>query len=148
MTSAFTVTFSGSSSSVLQSNFLPEIMLDVKNYDYSCALLDLIITNEESENVDKIADLGVIQVKCDIISESYINGGRNHIIHQFYASMSHVKGQALVEIPQHLNYFPVKVQNLRSIQISIVDREGDQINIFDSDIICRLNIKRESIKSV
>lgn len=146
MTSLLTITFSGrpSSSSVLQCNFLPEIMLDA-NYDYSCALLDLFIANERSENLGKIVESGVIQIKCDIISESLINGERNHIIHQFYASTSHVKGLALVEIPKHLNYFRVKVKNLRSIQISIVDQKGKQLDIHDSDIICRLNIKRESI---
>lgn len=144
MTSSLTVTFSGSSS-VLQNNFLPEIILDA-NCDYTCALLDLIIiANEQSNDLDKIVDLGVIRIECDILSESYINGERNHTIHQFYASASYLKGQALVEIPKHLNYFPIKVKNLRSIQISIVDKKGEQIDNYNSDIICRLNIKRESI---
>lgn len=114
--------FSGAST-VLQSNFLPEIMLD-ERYDYSCALLDLIIKNKKNSNntaddLKKIIRLGVIQIKCDIVSGSYINVVQDHTIHQFASSASIVKGQEFVEIPKHLNYLPIKSKNLRSIRISI-----------------------------
>lgn len=142
MSSTFTVTFSGASS-VLQSNFLPEIILD-ENYDYSCALLDLIIKN--CTNVDKINKLNVIHIDCDVICGSYINGERKHTIHQFATCTSQVKGQTFAEIPKHLNYFPIKIKNLQSIQISIVDSNGEPIKIYGGDIICRINIKRDSNK--
>lgn len=145
MTSPLTVTFSGSSS-ILQVNFLPEIILSEK-CDYSCALLDLIITSKNSDELKKIIDLGVIHIDCDIISGSYINGVRKHIIHQFSTSASHVKGQILVEIPKNLNYFPIKTRNLHSIQISIVDCKGKVISINDADINCRINIKRSNCEN-
>lgn len=104
MTSSLTVTFS-SATSVLQTKFLPEIMLD-DNYDYSCALLDLIIKNIDLE---KIADLGLIRIDCDIISGSYINGQRNHTIHQFAPGTLYVKGQTLLEVPK-------KVKNPRQVK--------------------------------
>lgn len=136
--SSLTVTFSGKTS-VLQANFFPEIMLD-DNYEYSCALLDLIIKN--SPDLKKIIDLGVIRIDCDIISESYINGERKHVIHQF-ATTPLVKGQtSFVEIPKHLNYFPIKTKSLQSIQISIFDHSGQLVDTKGADIICRINIKR------
>lgn len=153
MTTSLTVTFSGNTS-VLQSSFLPEIMLD-ENYDYSCALLDLII-----QKMEKRIKLNVIRVNCDLICGSYINGERIHTIHQFATCTSVVKvvkkevveeekkktieTQTLVEIPKNLNYFPVKTKNLRSIQISIVDQNGSLVDLHGCEIICRINIKRDS----
>lgn len=140
MTSSFTVTFSGKSS-ILQSYFYPEITLD-EDCDYSCALVDLIIA--DSNDLTEIVNLGVIHIDCDIISSSYINGKSNHTIHQFAASTSNVKGRLFVEIPTHLNYFPVKVKNLRSIQIFLADRTGKLLNIYGGEIICRINIKKDN----
>lgn len=137
MTSVLTIAFSGKSP-ILQTNFLPEIMLD-DQYDYSCALLDLIIENRSSSKIDIP---GLIRINCDIISGSYINGVREHTIHQFAASTSLETGQNFVEIPKHLNYFPVKTNNLQSIQISIVDHEGKSIKN-EGDINIRINIKRD-----
>lgn len=142
MTSSLTVAFSGTESK-LQADFLPEIILD-ENCDYSCALLGLIIKNKEKKDLNKILNLGVIHIVCDIVSESYINGQRCHIIHQFDTSASYAKDKTCVEIPKHLNYFPIKVKRLRSIQISIVDHNGGLVNIHGGDIICRINIKRDS----
>lgn len=138
MTSSLTFAFSGKAP-VLQMHFLPEIILD---NDYSCALLDLTIEN--CTNLKKIIELGVIHIDCDIISGSYINGERKHTIHQFATTTAHVKGQTLVQIPKQLNYFPVKTKNLHSIQVSITDRNGQQVDIFSANIICRINIKRDN----
>lgn len=141
MTSSLTITFSGASS-VLQSYFLPEIMLD-EECDYSCALLDLIIKAQKDTDLDEILKLNIIRINCDVISGSYIKGERRHAIHQFATGASHVKDQILVEIPKNLNYFPIKTKNLSSIQISIVNQEGNLADIHSADIICRINIKKD-----
>lgn len=146
MTSSLTVTFTGTES-VLRVDFLPDIILD-DDCDYSCALIDLIIkdcknTNGEKINLEGIINFNLLYINCDIISNSYINGVQCHRIHQFATRASHVKGGILLETPKHLNYFPIKNNNLRSIQISIVDKDGKPINLSGGDIICRINIKRE-----
>lgn len=146
MTSSLTVAFSGESSS-LKVNFFPEIILDAQN-DYSCALLDLFIrNNSKNENDSTINISGLLRIDCDIILGSYINGERKHTIHQFVASTSLAKGRTFVETPKHLNYFPLKTKNLRSIQISIVNPKGQLVVLNECDIICRINIKRDSEKS-
>lgn len=160
MSSSITVTFSGKSS-VLQSYFLPEIILDA-DCDYSCALLDLYIKNKNEADLRRIVELSVVRINCDIISGSYINGERSQTIHQFATSTSVVKGhkavkkqsgasevsldvkdQTFVEIPKHLNYFPIKSKNLSSIRISIVNQDGNLVDIDGAYIICRINIKRD-----
>lgn len=146
MTSLLTVTFTGTFTAPLQANFFPEIILD-EEVEYSCALVDLIIKN--SNDLDKLIKLDVIHIKCDIISGSYINSGRNQVIHQFATCTSHVKGKTFVESPKNLIYLPLKTKNLRSTQISILDHKGKPVNITSGEIICRINIKRENnVKTV
>lgn len=137
MTSSLTVTFSGKSS-VLQADFFPEITLEPDS-NYSCALLDLIIY--QISNLDKIKQIDLVRINCDIISGSYINGKRCHTIHQFPASTSQAKNKIFVEIPKHISYLPVKPKNLRSIQISIVDCDGKLVDISGGTISCRNNKK-------
>lgn len=141
MSSPLTVTFSGKSS-LLLCNFLPEIVLD-EECEYSCALLDLIIKSNHAFELKELVNLEVMYINCDIISESYINGVQNQIIHQFATRAAVAKGQTFVEIPKHLNYFPIKTKNLRSIQISIVNHKGVLINITGGEITCRINIRRD-----
>ena len=140
MTSSLIVTFSGTSP-LLKANFFPEITLDAAS-DYTCALLDLIIY--DSKVVNKIKELEVIRVECDIISDSYINGVHSHTIHQFATSASLVNNKTFVEIPKHLTYLPVKINNIRSIHISIVDHNRELVDIISGNIICRINIKRHN----
>lgn len=152
MVSLLTVAFSGTKS-VLQANFLPEIALD-EDFDYSCALLDLFVKckadpieeiNKKNINVfKKLTNFGEMHIACDIISDSYINNQRSHTIHQFNTTTSNVIGQTFVEIPKHLNYLTVKVKNLHSIQISIVDRNGKLVDFNGGEIICRINIKKDA----
>lgn len=134
MVSSLTLTLS-SKSSVLQTDFLPELMLD-EQHEYRCALIDLLIQNKSNE---KITIRGVIHVDCDIISDSYINGVRKHTIHQFVASASLASSQILVESAKHLIYFPVNSKSLRTIHLSVLDSEGKPIK---GDITARINIKR------
>lgn len=143
---SFTITFSNTASSVLQSFFLPEIMLD-GDHDYSCAFLDLFIKTKQNADLTKIIKSNVLRINCDMAFGSYINGKRTHVIHQFAPSASYVKDQILVETPKNLNYFPIKSKNLHSIQISVVDNtDGNLIDIHGADIICRISIKRDCIQ--
>lgn len=135
--SSITVGFEGKSSR-LEADFLPEIMLD-PNSEYCCALVDIIITN--CVEMSKLTDQNVLRVECDIKTSSYINGPRSRSFHQFAPSTSRVNSGTLVEIPQNLIYFPVKIKNLRSIQISLVNREGQLVDL-KGDLNYRIHIKK------
>lgn len=137
MKTLLTCAFTGESTE-LQSRFFPELLL---GDGYSCALLDLTVTSTMSE--EALLLLGEIRINCDIISDSYINGKQSRVIHQFVVSKANVQGNRLFEAPKNLNYFPVKVERLHSIHISIVDSVGKLLNITGGDIICRIVIKRD-----
>lgn len=142
MTSSILVTFSGKSP-ILTAHFFPEIILDAQ-YNHSCALVDLIIY-DSIEEINKIKDLGLIRVECDIISESYINGAQSRLLYQFTPDASPVNNnnKAFVEIPKHLIFLPVKTKILSSLQISFFNHNEKLIDIADANIVCRLNIKRD-----
>lgn len=96
-----------------------------------------------SEHIANITNIDVIRIECDIVSGSYWNGKICHTIHQF----SHCKvspGFKFIEVPSHLIYFPLKERekNIRSIQISIVDQNGELIDFRGEQISCRIHIKR------
>lgn len=134
MKSSFTCTLTGTTSH-LQCSFCPEIILDG---EYSCALLDFSIANTSGVSID----LSEIRIECDIISDSYINGEQSHIIHQcMHKSLPDKRN--LVETPNELNFFPVKVKRLQTIHISIVDKNGNLVDSKNSYIICRIAIKRD-----
>lgn len=96
-----------------------------------------------SKSIVKITQTDVIRIECDIVSDSYINGEHCHTIHQF----SHCKvnpGYKFIEVPQHIIYLPIKEKRLRTIQISIVDQNGNLIDFRGEQISCRIHIKKVS----
>lgn len=94
-----------------------------------------------SDHIAKITTIDVIRIECDIASGSYINGKHCHTIHQF----SHCKvkpGYKFIEVPQHIVYFPMNDRRLQSIQISVIDQDGNLIDFRGEQISCRIHIKR------
>lgn len=94
-----------------------------------------------SEHIVRITNIDIIRIECDIVSGSYINGQHSHTIHQF----SHCKvapGYKFIEVPRHLIYLPTKDRQLRSIQISVVDQNGELVDFRGEQISCRVHIKK------
>lgn len=147
MTSELTVAFTGTTSE-LQVNFFPEIILENENEYFNCAFLDLLIMKDkkatENVNLKEIFDLDLICVNCDLISGSYINGVQCRTIHQFTGRSLQVKGGTVFETPEFLNFFRIKNRNLQSIQISITDKAGVPINTKGANIICRIKIVKRA----
>lgn len=93
-----------------------------------------------SDHIAKITDIDVIRIECDIVSGSYINGKHCHTIHQF-SNCKVPPGYKFIEVPHHMIYLPIKDRQLRSIQISIVDQDGNLIDFRGEQISCRIHIK-------
>lgn len=94
-----------------------------------------------SEHIQKITDIDVIRIECDIVAGSYINGKHCHTIHQF-SNCKVPPGYKFIEVPQHLIYLPIKEKRLRSIQISIIDQDDNLIDFRGEQISCRIHIKK------
>lgn len=94
-----------------------------------------------SETTVKIVHIDLIRIECDIVSGSYINGKQSHTLHQF----SHCKvapGYKFIEVPQNLIYLPVRDRELQSIELTIVDQNGNLIDFRGEEINCRIHIKK------
>lgn len=94
-----------------------------------------------SEHIAKITDIDVIRIECDIVSDSYINGKNCHTIHQF-SNCKVPPGYKFIEVPRHIIYLPIKETRLPSIQISVIDQNGDLIDFRGEQISCRIHIKK------
>lgn len=94
-----------------------------------------------SDHIAKITDIDVIRIECDIISGSYINGKLCHTIHQF-SNCKVAPGYKFIEVPRHIVYLPIKERQLRSIQISVVDQDGNLVDFRGEQISCRIHIKK------
>lgn len=95
----------------------------------------------ESEEAIRISKLNVIRIECNIISGAYVNGKLCHAIYEFASNKVDI-GYKIIEQPQNIIYLPVIPRRISSIQISVVDQNGDLIDFRGEDITCRIHIKR------
>lgn len=96
-------------------------------------------TSDKIVNIQNIHNLSVI---CDLTAGSYHNGKATHVIYDFNPSAD--PGYKIREQPKHLIYLPIVRRRISTINISIVDQNGDLVDFRGEAITCRLHIKRDS----
>lgn len=94
----------------------------------------------ESQLPANILKVNVIRVECNIITGSYLNNQPSHTIHEFSPKVP--PGYKIIEVPQHVIYFPITVKNIQRIDLSIVDQHSQLINFRGETITIRLHIKK------
>lgn len=94
-----------------------------------------------SENTVSITSLNTIAVECDICVGSYNNGEPGHSIYEFPINVEY--GYKIVEVPKHIVYLPINRYSIPSIQIRIVDQDGQLIDLRGEKFTCRIHIKRD-----
>lgn len=87
-----------------------------------------------------IMKINVIRIECDIINGAYINNIAAHTIHQFSPKVD--PGYKIVEVPNTIIYFPIIVRSISSINLALVDQNGNSINFRGETITIRLHIKK------
>lgn len=87
-----------------------------------------------------ILKVNVIRVECNIITGSYLNNQPSHTIHEFSPRVP--PGYKIIEVPQHVIYFPITVKSIQRINLSIVDQHSQLINFRGETITIRLHIKK------
>lgn len=98
-------------------------------------------TTKDSERVVTITSLNVIAVECDIVSGSYTNGRRGYSIHEFAPAVQ--PGFKIIEVPKHIIYLPLNRSVISSIQIKVVDQDGNPIDFRGEKVTCRIHIKKD-----
>ena len=97
--------------------------------------------SQESERVVNILSINSILVNIDIISGSYVNGIAQPTIYSFFPNVS--PGHKIVENPSNLIYLPVTLDVIHSIQITLADQDGNQINLRGENVTIRFHIREE-----
>ena len=80
-------------------------------------------------------------MNLDIISGSYVNGIAQHTIYSFFPNVS--PGHKIVENPKTVIYLPITLHVIHSIQITLEDQDGNQLDLRGENITIRFHIKEK-----
>lgn len=94
-----------------------------------------------ADNVVQVHHINNIRVECDLITGAYHNGQSSRTIHEF-SSISPV-GYKICERPTNLIYLPIVKRRINTLNVSIVDQDGNLIDFRGEKITCRFHIKRD-----
>ena len=94
---------------------------------------------QESENPVNILRINSILVNIDIISRSYVNGLRNPTIYSFFPNVS--PGYKIIETPANLVYLPITLDAIYTIETSLTDQNGQQLNLRGENISIRFHVR-------
>ena len=92
-----------------------------------------------SDHPVKILRVNALRVECNLTAGAYLNGERVHTIHEFFPAVP--PGFKIIEIPAQVIYLPITVNIINSIQIRILDQDGNLANFREETITIRLHIK-------
>lgn len=97
--------------------------------------------SQESERVVDILSINSILVNVDIISGSYVNGRSQPTIYSFFPNVS--PGHKIVENPKTVIYLPITLDVVHIIQITLIDQDGNQLDLRGENITIRFHIREK-----
>lgn len=95
----------------------------------------------KSDKIVNIHHINNIRIDCDLTTGSFHNGAKTHTIYEFSPSVN--PGYKITEQPKNLIYLPIIRRRINTINISIVDQNGDLVDFRGETITCRIHIKRD-----
>lgn len=95
----------------------------------------------KSDRIINIQRINNLRIDCDLISGSFHNGEKTHTIYEFDPSVD--PGYKINEQPKHLIYLPVVRRRISTVNISILDQNGELVDFRGENITCRIHIKRD-----
>lgn len=124
-----------------------DLTIDFTRKDCIGALLGFskkILENEriyESDKLVNINHINCIRIECDLTTGSFHNGKGTHTIYEFTPKVA--AGYKISEQPRNLIYLPVVQRRINTVNIDIVDQDGQLIDFRGETITCRIHIKRD-----
>lgn len=100
-----------------------------------------IYTNKyhESENIVNIINISSILVNIDCISGSHVNGLQKPVIYSFFPDVS--PGYKIIETPQNLVYLPLTSDTIFTLETSLTDQDGNDLNLRGEELTMRFHIR-------
>lgn len=90
-------------------------------------------------NTVDIIRVNAINITCNIIQGSYLNGENKHILHCFYPTVE--PGYKIVEKPHNLVYLPLSTSHISDIVLNVLDQNGNLVDFRGEEITIRIHIK-------
>lgn len=94
----------------------------------------------ESGEVVDINNVSAIDLMCNIVDGSYINGEPSHILYHFYPDVP--PGYKIIEVPEQKIYMPVNTNIITNIVIRAVDQLGRVIHLRGEELTVYSRIRR------
>lgn len=122
--------------------------IDFKNYP--CHIGDILgFTNTTihendlgvSNSLVKITSVDVVNVECNIISGSYINGQPSHTLFSFCPN-NVSPGYKISLHPTNMLFLPVNTKQLSNITLRLVDQDNKLVNFRGEQIVIQLNLRK------
>ena len=96
----------------------------------------------KSDNIVQIIQISTINIDCNLVSGSYINGKKCNILYSF-PSYTVPVGHKIIERISHPVYLPIlKTSIISSIHIKIINEDQDLINFNGEEISMSLELKQ------
>lgn len=96
---------------------------------------------KSEHDIQNIHDIAVILINCDLIAGSFYNGVPSHTMHEFTPQID--SNYKINEQPKNLIYLPLVRRRINSIHITVVDQNGELLNLLGKQIRCRIHIKKD-----
>ncbi len=98
---------------------------------------------KEGSKMINLSGFNTINIHANLISGSFLNGVRTHILHSFTPE-THF-GYKIVEVPHTVIYHPLNTYELTDLEISVKDEQNQLLDFNNEDICLSLILKRDSV---
>jgi len=94
-----------------------------------------------SNSLVKISNVDVVNVECNIISGSYMNGEPSHTLFSFNPNMV-PPGYKISLYPPNMLFLPVNIKQLSNITLRLTDQDNQLVNFRGEQIVVQLNLRK------
>ena len=94
-----------------------------------------------SNSLVKISAVDVVNIECNIIEGSYINGEPSHTLYSFNPN-DVPPGYKISLRPPNVLYLPVNTDYISNITLRLVDHEFNNVNFRGEHIVVQLNLRK------
>ena len=95
----------------------------------------------ESDQPVRILRVNALRLETNITAGAFINGKRVHTLHQFFPAVP--PGYKVIEKPNHVTYLRIVTHTIHHIQLRLVDRYGELVNLRGEELTVRLHLKAD-----
>lgn len=105
---------------------------------------DIIIPEDQlaaSNSLVKITTVDIINVECNIVNGSYLNGQPSHTLFSFCPN-DVPPGYKISLQPTNMLFLPVNTKQISNITLRLVDQGGKLVNFRGEQIVIQLNLRK------